>query len=263
MPPDTGPDLGRHADAAGWVLGTLDHDEAEAFREHLGGCKECEQTVAEFRPVAEALTHPAPAVEPPPELEDRTITAVLRAAAEEHAATRVLEAAPAASQAPKTAGQPKDPAKIIRWPLGDWRVRLAAAVVAAAAIAAAIIVIVLPSPGAGQAAAARIPLQSPTHAAGVGGQAIAYRKPAGFHIVLSVHGLPPSRAGEFYECWYVGPNHSLITAGSFIVGRSGSATLSMWSAADPRQFPIMEVTTEQPGSGARLGKPVLIGHITV
>ncbi len=68
--------------------------------------------------------------------------------------------------------------------------------------------------------------------------------------------LGPDR---FYECWYAGPGSrpghpDLITAGTFTVGPSGSATVQMWSAADPRTFPTMQITAERAGD-ARPARP--------
>jgi hypothetical protein len=42
----------------------------------------------------------------------------------------------------------------------------------------------------------------------------------------------------------------LVTAGTF----AGDGTLSMWSAADPARFKILQVTAEQPGDGTSTAK---------
>jgi hypothetical protein len=47
------------------------------------------------------------------------------------------------------------------------------------------------------------------------------------------------------------PGHpELVTAGTF----AGDGTLSMWSAADPARFKILQVTAEQPGDGTSTAK---------
>lgn len=51
----------------------------------------------------------------------------------------------------------------------------------------------------------------------------------------------------------------LITAGTFVVDRSGSQTINMWSAADPAQFKVMQITLEQPGDASQHGKVILSG----
>jgi len=51
----------------------------------------------------------------------------------------------------------------------------------------------------------------------------------------------------------------LITAGTFTVGASGSATVQMWSAADPKQFPTMQITEETAGDASQHGTVILSG----
>ena len=53
---------------------------------------------------------------------------------------------------------------------------------------------------------------------------------------------------------------SLTTGGSFVVGNSGSATLTMTTGVDPRQFRTMEITAEPPGNGALHGAVLLTGQ---
>ena len=75
MPPDATGELG-HPEAAAWALGALDPEEAERFKAHLQSCGGCRIAVADFEPVARALAHPPPAVEPPPDLQARTLASV-------------------------------------------------------------------------------------------------------------------------------------------------------------------------------------------
>ena len=82
--------------------------------------------------------------------------------------------------------------------------------------------------------------------------------------VKSVHGLKDLGAGRYYQCWYAGPgrrpgHRELIAAGTFTTGRSGTASIMMWSAADPGRFPRMEITAEAPGDGGMHGTVVLTG----
>ena len=59
------------------------------------------------------------------------------------------------------------------------------------------------------------------------------------------------------------PGHpQLITAGTFTVSRSGTATVQMWSAADPRTFPTMQITAETSGDGSQHGQIILTGTPT-
>jgi anti-sigma-K factor RskA len=65
-----------HLDAAGWVFGALDPDDARAFARRLRSSRDCRALVREFAAVAEALGPPLPAVEPPLDLEAKTVAAV-------------------------------------------------------------------------------------------------------------------------------------------------------------------------------------------
>jgi len=51
----------------------------------------------------------------------------------------------------------------------------------------------------------------------------------------------------------------LITAGTFTVASGGSHTFSMWSAADPASFKVMQITLEQAGDVSQHGKVILSG----
>jgi hypothetical protein len=83
---------------------------------------------------------------------------------------------------------------------------------------------------------------------------------------LTVNGLRPLPGNGFYECWWSGPgstpqNPKLVSGGTFVVGKSGSATLTMTTGVDPHQFGRMKITVEQPGSGASAGMTtVLVGR---
>ena len=57
---DPDPELA-HPEAAGWVLGTLDPDDAEWFAGHLPSCPDCRVAVAGFGPAARLLATAAPA----------------------------------------------------------------------------------------------------------------------------------------------------------------------------------------------------------
>ena len=108
-----------------------------------------------------------------------------------------------------------------------------------------------------------IPLHSPSGGT-ASGQAIARYTADGWSIQLTAYRLADLGPGQFYECWYAGPGNSpghpdLITAGTFTVGRNGSATVQMWSAADPGTFPAMQITAERAGDGGRHGQVILTG----
>ena len=328
MPAEGQVDLA-HPEAADWVLGTVGAAESEEFQQHVNGCGHCQVAVAEFGHVGRILRHLPPAAEPPPGLEDRTITSVLDAAAGDRTETnlpRITGASPAAARPalPGSAAQiPLAPPQLAGYywaspgtrrprpvPMAEGRepvaVKVNPAAVAATLAAAqahdpAAATVTQPPPrrrrvgryaGAGAAVAVLVtaiaflpgfsgstsaespvvdgteaPVVIPLHSApgtAASGQATAQRMPGGWSIQLSVHRLKALAAGEFYECWFAGagnkPGHAvLISAGTFSTGRSGSASVSMWSAANPRQFRTVEITAQSPGRASQLGRVILSG----
>ena len=232
--PDASAQTG-HPDVAGWVLGVLDPDDGERFEAHLPSCQECQQAVAELGPAAQMLKTAMPAIEvttaaePPPDLQARTLARVERAA------------------------------RKTMW--RRWNVRMLAA--AAVAVIAVVTGIALSLAQSTPALAFDIPLHA-QYGGPASGEAVAHHTANGWSIQLTVRHLRPLPSDSFYECWYAGkdnrPGHpDLITAGTFTVGPSGSATMQMWSAADPRGFPIMQITAEQAGDAAQHGQVILSG----
>ena len=151
--------------------------------------------------------------------------------------------------------------------------RLAAVVAAAAVIVTAAIVIPL-SLGGGRATPAQATAVISLHATEAAkvfgvrtatGRATARQVGESWTFDLTVHGLKPLLNNEFYECWWVAPgsNHLhplLATGGSFVVGTSGSATITMTTGVDPTQLRTMEITVESLGNGAQLGQVLLTGN---
>jgi len=293
MPPDSKADLA-HPEAADWVLGTLGPAQAEDFPRHLTSCLHCQAAVAEFGELGQMLQHLPPAAEPPPGLEARTIASVLAAAAkyptpkadrrpdpEDQAATRVQprpQLQPPAGDETRVQPRPQlqPPAKpqarpeVTRLPAWrHYRGRLAAVAAAAAAIITAAIVIPL-SLGGGRITPATatvvIPLHATTAAKLIGdgaatGRATARQADQSWTFTLNVHGLKPLPDNDFYECWWVTPGHTrlLATGGSFVVGNSGSTTVTMTTGVDPtQQFTMMEITAESPSKDGALNGPILL-----
>jgi anti-sigma-K factor RskA len=298
MLPDREADLA-HPEAADWVLGTLGPAQAEDFPRHLTDCPQCRAAVAEFGELGQMLQHLPPAAEPPPGLEARTIASVLAAAKyptpkadrrsgpEDQTATRIQprpQLQPPAADETRVQPRPQlqPPAEpqarpeVTRLPV--WRRhqgRLAAVIAVAAAIIAAAIVIPL-SLGGGRLnpaqATAAVQLHATTAARLMGegaatGRATAHQAGPSWTFQMTVHGLKvlPDNTNDVYECWWVGPGSTkahpqLVSGGTFVVDNSGSATVTMTTGIDPRQFPTMEVTAESPGTGALQGKVLLIGQ---
>jgi anti-sigma-K factor RskA len=242
--PNASPEAG-HPDAAGWVLGALDAADATMFEAHLGSCEVCQAAVADFEQVARNMARAAPELRPPPELHDRTLAAVAEAAR---------------ATARKPVRKPvRKPAVFRR----HWNLRLLSLASAAGAAVIAAAVFVALQLGSGPSQVFAIPLRGATGST-ASGEALAHHTDGGWSIRLSVRGLPDLGANRFYECWYAGSGSrpgkpGLITAGTFTVGRSGSTTVDMTSAADPRTFTTMQITAEQAGDASQHGKIVLSG----
>ena len=303
-----------HPEIAGWALGALDADDAAAFEQHLQSCQQCQEQAAEFVPVARSLTLAAPADIPPPDLLNKTLTAVRdaalaegsaepgpelesrseldvpqqhpasrRPAATDQASTRIFSIAQHQPPAPDQtqvysshvvtppAASDNAPAPVIDLPW--WRRhrgRLTSAIAVAAVIIVAAIVVV-PRLGGGQSTVV-IPLQATTAAkingvAAASGQATAQQADQSWTYVLSVRGLKPLPGNDVYECWYAAPGSTprhpiLVSGGTFVVGNSGSTTVTMTSGVDPHDFPTMEITAGAPGNGALTGAVLLTGRLS-
>ena len=218
--PDPDPELA-HPEAAGWALGTLDPGDAEWFAGHLPSCPDCRAAVAEFGPTARLLATAAPADLPPPGLRARTLARV---------ATK--------------------PRQSRRW---SWSARtLAAAVIVAAGTSIGLLL----SSGGTPAESYALALHSGT---GLSASASGTVRQAdsGWSVQLTAVHLPEPGPGQLYQCWWVGPGNRpghprLVSAGTFTVGPSGTVFVQMWTAADPDDFPAVEITL---GSAARPGQP--------
>ena len=284
---ETHPDLG-HPEVAGWVLGVFDPPDAEAFGEHLSTCSQCQGAVTEFESVARAFRYPVPDDEPSPDLEAKVLAsvqhAVLSARGADHAPTikrAILTTQP--DRAPTVAGIARpvfgvrrdeqtpeppptpakaSPAKSARWWHWHWNARLLSLATAAVAVIACAVFFgtqLLSS----SAPAVAIPLHAQPGFTG-SGLATPHHTDVGWSIDLTVAHLKTLPPGQFYECWYAGPGNrpghpNLITAGTFVIGPSGSGTFTMHSAADPAKFKIMQITAEQPGDAGQHGTVILSG----
>jgi hypothetical protein len=298
MPTEGQVDLA-HPEAADWVLGTLEPAESEEFQRHLTSCGHCQLAVAEFGHIGRILQHLPPAVEPPLDLEARTIASVLAAAANDRTETQAATEPGAPARATQISLAPPELASLYRAspdtrrqlvpvvghdepavaehdePAGAtakvtrsprWRRHLGRYAIAGAIVAAivAAIVFLLGHSGSTSADAPFVISLHSTSGRAASGRATARDLPGGWSIQLSVNGLTQLAPGEFYECWFAGagnkPGHPiLISAGTFSIGRSGSAKVSMWSAADPRQFRTIEITAGSAADARQHGRVILSG----
>ena len=245
-----------HPEVAAWVLGALDPGDLAAFEEHLQCCEQCQAQAEEFAPVGEGLKFAAPAVNPPADLELKTVSAVQYAA--------MAESRSDTAPAPEAAAEPKPSlsSKAGRWWHLRWTNPLLPVVTAlgAAALTAAAFIGVQLSQIAAPAVAASYVLRPQPGQTG-SATATAYEIHGGYKFQLTARHLPKLGPGQFFECWYVGPNNrperpQLITGGTF---SSSNGTFTMWSAADPGTFRVMQITEEQAGAGSQQGKVILRG----
>ena len=135
MPSDQEIELA-HPEAFDFVFGNLPSEATAEFNDHLEGCRYCQRIVSEYSEIGRIVQSLPPHVEPPADLEDRTVAAVLRALAdqpakaeqtppfEDLAATRtyqVPEQAPPPAPPPANRRRvwPKPPLRSLRWLCGD------------------------------------------------------------------------------------------------------------------------------------------------
>ena len=225
-----------HPDVAGFVLGVLEPDEADAFAQHLRSCDDCRREVTELSSLRVLLDQALPAPSLPEGLADRTLAAV---------------AAEASTRAPRAI------------PLRPRRRRprllpAALAVAGAAAVARGLLVAPRQDGPAGREIALVAADGSPS-----GTVARLSREAQGIVVELGVAGLPDAGPGRFYECWYVadadGPARpARVSAGTFAVPASGTTTVRMTTAADRTRYPRIEVTLEPDDGDPRATGPVVL-----
>jgi Anti-sigma-K factor rskA, C-terminal/Putative zinc-finger len=231
---DPDPELA-HPEAAGWVLGTLDPDDAEWFAGHLPTCPDCRAAVAEFGPTARLLATAAPADLAPTGLQARTLAGVAQAARETRRSSR--------------------------W--RGWSTRmlaLAAAVIIAAGTGIGLLLsggtpaesyALALHPGTGQSASASGTIR---------------QADSGWSVQLTAVHLPEPPPGQFYQCWWVGPgngpgHYRLISGGTFTVGPSGTANVQMSTASNPDDFTNVEITLASAAQPGQPGRVVLSGTV--
>ena len=216
----------------------------------------------------ETRVQPRPLLQPPPEPEAK-VQAVPQLRP---------PAGPEARPGPAPAGQSapaQEAARPMVTRLPAWRRypgRLSAVVAVAAAIIAAAIVLPL-SLGGGRItpaqATAVIPLHVTTaarlHGYGAAtGRATARQDASGsWTISLTVSHLKSFGDSQWYTCWYVSRNGRVTSAGTFQVRDGGSWTFPMTSAADPHDFPTMEITLGPPSNNGELAGPVILSGQTL
>jgi anti-sigma-K factor RskA len=233
------------ANAAGYVLGSLDPEERRAFESHLAGCAECAQEVASLRPVVGALATAVPQVTPRAELRDR----ILRAAADSGEAKSRRSAS-----ATRVGGWlPLAAAIIIALGAGIYAVRLQRQMseLQARFDQAQATTAVLAAPDL-----ARIDLQGQPVAPDARARALWSRSRG---LVFTAANLPPAPAGKAYQVWVV-TAQAPISAGLLTPDPSGVGTQFYMTPADIAP-PVAVAVTLEPAGGvaAPTGERFLVG----
>ena len=287
-----------HPEAFDFVWGNLPAADRAGFNRHLAGCRYCQGVVDEYSDIGQIIKDLPPHVEPSPDLEDRTVAAMVAALAgqraqsdrrsdpEDQAATSLYPipaVQPPAGDDTRVQPRPQlqppaEPrARPVVTQLAGWRRyrgRLAVVVAAAAAVIIAAIVVPL-SLGGRQITAASVTVVIPLHATAaaelIGDGAATARATArqagpSWTFDMTVRGLKVLPGNDVYECWYAASGSTqlhplLVSGGTFVVDNSGSTTVTMTTGVDPRLFRTMEITAESPGNGAIHGTVILTGQM--
>jgi anti-sigma-K factor RskA len=224
-----------HPELSGYVLGLVTPDEAERFESHLASCPACRAEVGELAGLPALLDQAAPPTAVPPGLAVRTRAAVEDAAAE------------ASRRHVFTVGA-----------------------VAAAGVLVVLLTAVLLLRGSDDRPRTSFALAS-VAGSGAWGRAVAIldEGAGGWVVELDVGGLAAVPEGSYYECWYVAPGDTperpdRISAGTFVVGADGRASLRMTLGGRLRDYPTMTVSLEPDDGDPRwTGPEVLTGTAAV
>jgi anti-sigma-K factor RskA len=210
-------------DAAAYVLGALEPDEAQAFRAHLAACAACQKEVAEFEQSAGVLPESAAPYQVPKGLRRRVLAEV--------------RATPKAQAAPRTT------------PARSWRPAVAWAGAFAVVVIAVFLAFALSSGGSSTRT-----IQASTGSAEL--------RIAGGHGDLIVHRLPQLPAGRIYQMWVQrGTATPRPTGTLFGVTPSGSATVGVPGSLDGVSA-VMVTQEPAGGTPAPTTAPVVVARVT-
>ena len=263
--------------AAPFVLGALEPDEAAAVREHLAGCPEAHEEIAELGGVLPAIAASVPVVEPPDGLKARIMAAAAADLADPSSAAGTapgaVESAPVAPAAP-AAPAPVAPAAPEAAPIAfpgpagretrrsgasaaSWVLRIAA-VVAIVALGATTLVLrnQLDAAQAYEQSVAQVldvaaqpgSLTAILTADGGTGSGLAAIDSSGT-VTLAMQDLAATSGSQVYEAWVIGGDDVPVPLGSFAVGNSGTA--SFQAGGLPTTSGVVLALTLEPGPGAQ------------
>jgi anti-sigma-K factor RskA len=217
-------DCGR--DAAAYVLGALDENEAIAFRAHMASCAACREEVDLLQSAASALPMMVPQYQPPGTLRSSVMNQV-----------RSEARRPAAAPATQRGGR-KWLARPVPKPV---------LVALGALLVVAVVTIVLSNRTAGTR---YIPAKTAWRS---GGAAV---KLNSGHGELLVQGMPAPPAGKVYEVWVQhGHRAPSPTDALFDVNSSGQAAVEVPGRLSNRDTVLV---TAEPAGGARVPTPPVV-----
>jgi anti-sigma-K factor RskA len=236
------------ANAAGYVLGSLDPEERRAFESHVAGCAECATEVASLRPVVDALATAVPQVTPRAEIRDR----ILNARADAGLNAR-----------PSMVHDRKPPAALMWLPLAAAVIIAVGASIYAARLQRQLgelqarfdqeqaMTAVLAAPDL-----ARIDLEGQSPAPDARARALWSRSRG---LVFTAANLPPAPAGKAYQVWVV-TAQAPISAGLLTPDSTGIGTQYYMTPADIAP-PVAVAVTLEPAGGvpAPTGERYLVG----
>jgi len=89
------------------------------------------------------------------------------------------------------------------------------------------------------------------------GRATIIPRASGFEIELDISGLPPAPTGSYYQGWLRNEDGDAVTIGTFH-GREGTADIILWSGVDIADYPTLTVTIQQERAGAESSGRVVL-----
>src|SRR5688572_1961149 len=252
--------------AASFVLGALDADEADAVRAHLASCADTHVEMAELGSVIPVLAESVPVVEPPAALKGRILAAAAAeletrgagtAASPGSLAPAVPDAAPSAAPTPFPTADDRQQRAPSRSGIATWTMRIAA-VLAIALLGGWGLLL------QNQLESAQRYEQSVAAVLDVAGQPGSLTAvltpeggdgPAGLAAIASdgtvsiaMSELPATSGNQVYEAWMIGSDGVPKPLGSFQVGESGIAYFE--GGGLPTEEGIVLALTLEPGPGA-------------
>lgn len=211
-----------------FVMGELDAGEARAVEAHLEGCAGCREEAGYLRLAHDGLLDLAAVSEAPPAaLRDRVVGA--------HRTPATLPPTPI-----RRRGIPR------------------------LAVAAAVLLMVLGAAYApsllGDREVAAATLEPTAGAPEAGGEVEIRGAGENMEVRLEAWNLPPCESEEYYELWFV-EDEERVSAGTFSIGQSGDAEVSLNAPRFATSYPEIGVTVERDRDPRPSGQQMLGGDL--